>query len=378
MTYAESESMALKRLKVALKRKDWQMFDYGLSRMVDLLNSGTKVSELQEWYKILDLAKTEKAPEDLAKKLAQIMESILAPPPAMPQAPTDSATTKTTVTTKFTPPKIAPSAKVRTPDIPFVICIDSITSTEQTNIIQKLRHNLNKIALEQDTKLDSGFLTELSKLLKSLDKSNQELNGLETFLNSYPEPGAIITTNLDSEVIKILNKFNIDYSIDDVKKSSTDRAWKIYPLGGLTSIFWCPSCNTRSFYPNSSNTVVSVCKKCSSAAYPDLYPIASNNPQANPKLWYRAYETLINSASWLLISPPNINEKQAIAQLISEACNQAIIDNAYIVSNKSEVGTWWRNQLEENISNCNVAPVCFNVEILLNNYIKIPESKTKQ
>lgn len=377
MSYAESESMALKRLKVALKRKDWQMFDYGLSRMVDLLNAGTKVSELQEWYKILDLTKTEKAPDDLAKKLSQIINSLLTPVPSEPHTIIDSAMPQTTTITKFNQPKISPSAKVKTPDTPFVIYIDAITSTEQISLIQKLRHNLNKITIEQDVKLDSNFLTELSKLLKSLDKPNQELNGLETFLNSYPDPGAIITTCQDSEIIKILSKHNIDYSIDDIKKPSTDRAWKIYPLGGLTSIYWCPSCNTRSFYPNSPNTVISVCKKCSSAAYPDLYPIASSNPLSNPKLWYLAYEILINSANWLLISPPNINEKQAIGQLISEACNQAIIDNAYIVSNKSEVGTWWRNKLEENISNCNVAPVCFNVEILLNNYIKIPEPKTK-
>lgn len=377
MTYAESESMALKRLKVALKRKDWQMFDYGLTKIVELLNSGTTISEIQEWYKILDIAKSEKIPDDLLQKLSKTIESVLTPTSTTHLA--TSASAETTINpVKYPSPKMASLAKARNPETSFVVYLDNLTTLDQITIVQKLRHNLNKMSLEPDVKLDLSLLSELSKLLKSLDKPYQELNGLETFLSSYPEPGVIITTSYDSEIIKILNRYNIDYSIDDIKKATTDHSWKIYPLGGLTSIYWCPTCNTRTFYQNSSYTVVSICKKCSSAAYPDLYPIASNNPSANPKLWYLAYEALINSANWLLISPPNINEKQVISQLISEACNQAIIDNAYIVSNKSEIGTWWRNRLEETISNCNVAPVCFNVEILLNNYIKLPEATIKQ
>jgi hypothetical protein len=376
MAYAESESMAIKRLKVALKRKDWQMFEYGLTRTLDLINSGTKISEIQEWYKILDSAKTERVPDDLIQKLTNIIESILTPG----QSPTHTQpqqTSTTAETTSFTPPPIAPMGRVKPPEVPFVIFIDNDISTEDTRIIQYLRHNLNKLELDPDTKLDAGYLNEAAKLLKSLDKTYQELNGLGELLATYPKPGIIITSNYDSEIIKILHKNDIDFSINNIKKASSDKHWKIFPLGGMTSIFYCPTCGTRTFSYNLSKTIIGVCKKCSSAAYLDLYPIDVNNTQVDPKNWYMAYKALTNSENWLLISPPNITEKVTVSRLLVEATSNAIISNAYIVSNKSEIGSWWRNKLEESITSANVAPVCFNVEILLNNYIQIPEVKTE-
>lgn len=375
MAYAESESMAIKRLKVALKRKDWQMFEYGLSRTIDLLSSGTNITEIQEWYKILDNAKAENAPEEPLKKLASIIESILTPGSA-PSAPSDSST-KSSDTIKFTQPKIsAPMSIVKAPDIPFVIFLNGYINEEQTKIVEKLRYKMLQMSVEPEIKIEPDFLSGLSTLIAELDGSNQELNGLEELLNKYPKPGIIITTGYDSEIIKILKKNEINYSIEGVKKPSSDKHWKVYPLAGMSSIFWCPACNSKSFYHNFSQTVIATCKKCSAPAYPDLHLINTSHTQVNPKLWYMTYKILVNSANWLLISPPDASDNKPVSQLLLEACDKAVIENAFIVSNKSEIGTWWRNKLEETNSNANVAPVCFNVEILYNNYIKIPEKET--
>lgn len=375
MAYAESESMALKRLKVALKRKDWQMFEYGITRMIELLKSGSKISEIQEWYKILDSAKTENVPEEQVQKLTGIIESIMSPGANIPiQADTMSPSTETV---KYTPSKMtAPISIVSDPDVPFIIFLNSTITEEQAVIVNRLRYNLNKIAVEPDAKIDPRFLSDITCLLKNIEPSYQELNGLDELLKTYPEPGIIITTGYDSEIIRILRKNDVNYSIEGVKKASGNKAWKIFPLAGMTSIYWCPSCKTRSFYTNNVQTAVSVCKKCSEPAYPDLYVLDSDNTQVDPKLWYLAYQALVNSANWLLISPPNASENDPVSRLFLEACNYSMMKNAYIVSNKSEIGTWWRNKLEETNANANVVPVCFNVEILFNNYIKIPGSNT--
>ena len=375
MAYAESESMALKRLKVALKRKDWQMFEYGLSRTLDLLNSGTKISEIQEWYKILDSAKAEKIPEEQKQKLSSIIESILSPT-GSPVTQSDSGTI-TTDTPAYKQKQISPQISlVKAADIPFILYINSIITPEQANAVRKIRHCLDKISVDPDSKIDSDFLPTLTNLLSSLKPNLQELNGLEDFLKSYKDSGVIITTGYDSEIINILERNELNYSIEGIKKCTAEKHWKIYTLGGLSSIYWCPKCGTHSFYINNEHAAVAVCSKCSQPAYPDLQIIDSYNPQVNPKLWYKSYQALTNSANWLLISPPNASEKEPISQLVLEACHHSIIQNAYIVSNKSEIGTWWRNKLEETNTNANVAPVCFNVEILFNNYIKLPENQS--
>ena len=375
MVYAESESMALKRLKVALKRKDWPMFEYGLSRVEDMLNSGTKISEIQAWYKILEAAKQEQLPREHIQKLSTIIENIMQAGSTKSPAPeTQPGMTDKTPYSK--PSIVAPRSIVKSPDIPFTIYIDDPVSPEQVVAIEKLHHTLNKIVLEGETSIDISILSGIAKLIKSSEDLKQEFTGLEDLLISYPDPGIIVTTGLNSKIIDIFHKNNIAYGIEGIKQASSDKHWKIYPLGGMLSIFWCPTCNTKSFYPNSALSVVSICQKCSSPAYPSLYLTNSDNTLSSTRLWYLAYHALTNSANWLIISPPDSSEKSAAFRLLLEASHNSIMENAFLVSNKSETGTWWRNKLEETNPNANVAPVCFNVEILYNNYIKTPEKTT--
>jgi hypothetical protein len=375
MSYTESESMALKRLKVALKRSDWQLFEYGLTRTNELISSGAQMTEIQEWYRMYENSKAENIPQDLQKILGQIVESI-APEQSTQQRTPTSFTQPASETQKLTPAKSITSTKIKTADTPFTVFYNSEISQDHFKTLTNLRLFLDNATINPDTQISTTLLSELSVLIHSLDKPNKELDGIEEFFKAYNNSGIIITTGIDSELINILEKNDIDYSIDNVKKPSSNKYWKIYPLGGLTSIFYCPSCKTRSYYHNEYNTVLATCNKCGKAAYPDIYITNIDNPTGNPKTWYMSYEALANAGNWLLLSPPNVNQKTLSNHLLTESCGKALANNVYIVSINSEIGGGWRNKIEETVSNCNVAPVCFNVEILFNNYIKLPDSKT--
>lgn len=366
--YAESESMALKRLKVALKRKDWQMFEYGLSRTIDLINSGTKISEIQEWYRILEHANNEPVPEEQLEKLSNIVENILSPAAGVTvekETQVTQAEGETDAHTEVT--KTITLSK--TPDIPIVVYIHEDISPEQSKIIRKVRYNLNKLCLDPDADIDKSFLPSLSRLIKSFNSPLSELNGLGNLLKNYPEPGIIITTSYNSQIINILEENEINYSIEGVTKPEGEGFWKVYPLSGMTSIYWCPECNSRTFYHNKGESIVTICKKCSSPAYPDLYLMNSNYSQINPALWYQTFRSLANSSNWLFVSPPNAQEQQPLSNLVLDACYDAIIKNAFIVSTNSDLGTWWKNRIASTNPKASVSPVCYNIDIAFNNYI---------
>lgn len=425
MAYAESESMALKRLKVALKRKDWQFFEYGISRTNEMINSGTKISEIQQWYELLDTAKKENAPEAEIIKLSTIIEGILTPaqsnlhetkattepehyemPDKQPVSSIevedldyhkipDSVSSYTEAITQEEPaiynadnqfttesytPMYASSetivdstnksllTKTESKKIPLTIFINKNISSDQTKLIDSIRYDINKLGNENDANINFKFLSTLSNLLVTLQKEEEEIEILIKLLKTCPEPGVIITSCYSSILTNLLIENNIDFSIDKIKEPQTTNYWKIYPLRGSSSIFWCPKCKNKTFYNNDEKTLVTTCNKCSEPAYPDLYAINANNPQTEPKSWYHAYGALTNSENWLLISPPKNSENEIIHDLISTALCNTELKQAYIVSNDSKTRDHWNN----NFNKTNDLSIsCSSLFELINNHLNI-------
>ena len=140
MVYAESESMALRRLRVAFKRKDWQMFDYSLIRAIDFLQSGTPSDYAKDWYDLLDQMKADAAPEELTQKYTNILETFLKPPISQITVEPEK------VAPVVIQPKTTKPEKIPTPDIPLVIFIGSKFMPEHSRIIKKLHYNLLKLS----------------------------------------------------------------------------------------------------------------------------------------------------------------------------------------------------------------------------------------
>ena len=425
MAYAESESMALKRLKVALKRKDWQFFEYGISRTNEMINSGTKISEIQQWYELLDTAKKENAPEAEIIKLSTIIEGILTPAqsnlhetkattepehqemlderpvpsinvevldyhniPDLVNTYTETITNEEPdiyiadnqfTTESYTPMYVSSETivdstneslltNIESKKIPLTIFINKNISSDQTKLIDSIRYDINKLGNENDKNTDFKFLSTLSNLLVTLPREEEEIESLIKLLKTCPEPGVIITSCYSSTLTKLLLENNIDFSIDKVKEPQTTNYWKIYPLRGSSSIFWCPKCKNKTFYNNDEKTLVTTCNKCSEPAYPDLYSINANNPQTGPKSWYHAYAALTNSRNWLLVSPPKNTENEIIHDLISTALSNTELKQAYIVSNDSKTRDHWNN----NFNKTNDLSIsCSSLFELINNHLNI-------
>lgn len=366
MSYTESESMAIKRLKVALKRQDWEMYEYGIIRTLELINSGIIISEIHEWHKVLEESKAEKAPTDLIGKLKTLIEAILA----------EKQEYAKSYEYKSQPEIVQPidvnqeaKPKIITPNIPLTIFIDKIINIYETKAIKKMRDYLNRLSFEPDTKIDSSLLNEIAELIYKSEKDSAELKGLGELLKSYPGPGVIVTSSYSNEIITILKQNHIDFYIEGIHKPSSDTYWTVYPLAGLTSIFYCPACKTKSFYPEQIKSVLTTCNNCHSAAYADLYPVDTVEVLVNPRTWYLAYQALTSSTNWMLVSPPGVTEKPSIYNLLHEASLNTATSNTFIITESTELGNWWKNKIQENISGCNVTQPCFNIEIALKNYI---------
>lgn len=366
MAYTESESMAIKRLKVALKRQDWKMYEYGITRTVELINSGVIVSELAEWHRILEESKTENAPEELIEKLKDLIEKILQKKQIeaekieaerLPEKP------------KAIDVNLEAKPKTIIPQIPLTIFLNGIISDYDLKTVQKLKDYLNSLSVEPSTKTDPTFLNYLSELINRTEKENACLKGIEDLLKLYPGPGTIITSTYSPEIINILRKNNIDFYIEGIHRPTSSTYWNILPLTGITNIFYCPACKTRSFYPELTKSILVTCHNCHSAAYPDLYYTDIPETLVNPRTWYLAYQALMDSANWMLISPPGVTEKASIYNLILEASLNSSANNTFIISENTELGNWWKNKIEENISECNVTSPCFNIDIALKHYI---------
>ena len=425
MAYAESESMALKRLKVALKRKDWQFFEYGISRTNEMINSGTKISEIQQWYELLDTAKKENAPEAEIIKLSTIIEGILTPAQSnihetkattepehyemLEEQPVpsieievldyhntpDSVNTYTETITQEEPniynannqfttenytSMYAPSetiidstnesllTKIESKKIPLTIFINKNISSDQTKLIDSIRYDINKLGNESAEHIDFKFLSTLSNLFVNIKKEEEEIENLIKLMKTCNEPGIIITSSYSSTLTNLLAENNIDFCIDKVKEPQTTSYWKIYPLRGSSSIFWCPKCKNKTFYNNDEKTLVTTCNKCYEPAYPDLYAINSNNPQTEAKSWYHAYAALSNSENWLLVSPPKNTENEIIYDLISTALSNTKLNLAYIVSNDSKTRDHWNN----NFNKTNDLSIsCSSLFELINDHLNI-------
>lgn len=376
MSHLESESMTLKRLEVALKKKNWQLLEYGISKAFELINSGIQIIHIQEWAKLGERAKSMDSSEPLMNQLSEITDRIIQNSNPMPDSETIKAIERNEITS-INPVQIDTIKQVKkiiSPNSSFAVVIDSIISNDDSNTVFKLHNAFNMPSIKDDNKIEIELLNNLAKLVKSSNRSYEELEGFDKFITSCGRAGTIITTGYNVEVIKILNKCKIDYALENLKKPETNDFWKLYPLAGLSSTFYCISCNTKVFIEKSGNITLAACPNCSSMCYPLLYNVDTPGHQSHPALWYTAYNSLTEANNWLLILQSDMSNKRLALKLIMDAYNKSNnLHNIHIVSSNTKIADYWKNKLGKVSSKATVGAVYFNVDLFLKNNTKISE-----
>lgn len=376
MSHLESESMTLKRLEVALKKKNWQLLEYGISKAFELINSGIHISHLQEWAYLGEKAKSINSSEPLINQLSEITDRIIQNSNPIPDSEAINTMGQGEITTinPIQSDVIRQAKKIISPGSSFAVVIDSLISKEEATAAFNLNNTLNKQPINNDSKIEIELLSNLAKLVKNSNRPYEELEGFDKFITSCNRAGTIITTGYNVEIIKILNKCKIDYALESLKKPETNDFWKLYPLAGLSSIFYCISCNTRVFIEKSGNITLAACPNCSCMCYPLLYNIDTPGYQSHPTLWYTAYNALIEANNWLLVLQSDMSNKRFALKLIMDAYNKSNnLHNIHIVSSNAKIADYWKNKLEKVSSNANIGAVYFNVDLFLKNNTKLSE-----
>lgn len=368
--YPESESMAIKRLTVALNKRNWELFDQGIKKIEEMFLTGQNWIDTVGWQELTNLAESDYIPPNLWEKFSKLATDIL--------KSIDSRADETTLPAYKT-------EQNRTNGLynnQIAIFYNQVTEPIYSASIKKHRVTLNNL-MYNNTKYtpEPKWFEDLTRLINNLDKPNTELTGFLSLISMCKNPGTIVTSSYDSNIIKNFVKSNIEFFIPDIKISANqENSWEILPLGGLSCCYICTNCKHRTMKTGFTNrTIVGSCSRCSNASYPDVYDISEEKPEVNPKIWYQSFNKLCQSKIWVLINPPAYNEQPTIRELIKDAALLSKTEEIFIVSPGNEVGKWWKTVLGKMLPDAVIKSDYPGITSLLNDFensiVKVEETE---
>lgn len=349
--YPETETVTIKRIEVALKKRDWTLLKEGISKIQIKFSTNHKWEHIDNWQNILSKAYDSEIPFDIKENFCQLIKNIL--------ESRDEELKKPVFEQKelfrdenITYPKLA---------VVFNETLDTNTNTE----IQRHRVNLNNIFFNNEKfSPEPNWIKNISSLVQKLNHTNNELFEFLSCVNSFQGDKTLITNSYSSSIIKNFMAHHVSYSLNDLKTDVTSsNYWKILALGGLTSQFICADCGNKVIDNNFSTMVTASCSKCSGSMYPDLTDINSLNAQINPKVWYQSFNELSKTDVWVLMTPPTENEI-TYRNLILDAARNAKPKRIYIISNRAGLNEWWKSMLSEILPDTKIMDNFTNVIML--------------
>jgi hypothetical protein len=353
--FPEQEPMAIKRIEVALKKRDWVLFQQGIAKIKSMHESGTVWSDAQGWQNLMNQAESDYIPPDLWEEFSSLTKSII-------DSIDDEIKAAPLPVYEETADEVLPVSEDK-----IAIFYNQELDLVQTSAIKKHRTTLNNLMYNNSKYTpEPKWFEDLSRLVNNLDKPNNDMTGFLSLISLFKDPGSIITASYDANIVKNFVKSNIEFSIPDIKPvHSGESHWEIYPLGGLCCSYICSSCGFRSIKTEfNSKTIVGSCSKCAGATYPDIVDISSETAEVNPKMWWGAFKKLSEASVWVLINPPAYNEKPLINDLLKEAALK--VEKIYIVTPSFEVNEWWKNKLSKLLPDAEVMNNFSNVTNLVN------------
>ena len=391
--YPETETMTLKRIEVAIKKRDWSLLSEGLVKIREKFDINHRWEHYEQWRELLLQAEEAKLPDELWRSFCSTISKILGndvitlPQEQTPKLPLENRA----FSSPYQQPSIAAEKQepqqeaqqqlsLSEPEKKEEIIIStsfplkeevaeqkSINSVEKSSresiavfynedieendmsLISSYRNGLNlMIEKNNDYFPQKSWFENLSYLVSSLNKPNSQMIEFLHGIKDVKIKGAIISSGYSSSVVQTMLKSGINFGIPGFRESDkSENCIKYTPLGGLINSYICPSCGSKSLKTGSHfDAVVGCCKKCAGMIYPDIYDINSSLATSSPKMWYNALNSMINSKVWVMINPP-YHSKTQVEEFLSYAINEAAnLQRVYIIA-KAETGSYYRYQIEE-------------------------------
>lgn len=409
--YPETETMTLKRIEVAIKKRDWTLLSEGISKIREKFETNHHWEHSSQWRDLLLLAESARLPEDLWKTfcsmVARILENERMPLPVHNPAtssPTqlqeDSFEQKEQQINPIeqkqlsfqedksekNPVETAPAHVAKSAIELDEPCLrDSVSifynedlAEEDIKLIRAYRSGLESIMNGSDEEFPSkNWFNNLSHLCSSLNRANPQMEELLQILKDVKVKGSIVAASYSSSVFQTLLKFGINFSMPALKDSQmTSEHFKYFALGGLINSYVCCSCESKSLKTGSHfDAVTGCCKKCSSMLYPDICDISTSQALSSPKNWYQAFSQMSKSTVWVLLNP-SLNSKPQVEEMLAYAAGEdQNLKRVYIISKNSEIATAWKNIIESKIEDVDVKDHYPTVGIFLNDFKEIEISK---
>ena len=422
--YPETETMTIKRIEVAIKKRDWSLLSEGLVKIREKFEINHRWEHNEQWRELLLQAEEAKLPDELWRSFCSTVSKILGDDvfttPQEEQRKQISFDKKVFTSSYQHPSSIAEEGlkeQLKERQLSFsepnkkeeIVISTSFSGEEKSqefvksdfsenafkdnvaifynedvensdiDLISAYRNGLNLIL---DKKSNEYFplktwFESLSYLVSSLNKPNTQMIEFLNAIKNVKVNGSIISAGYSSSVIQTMLKLGINFNISGFKESDkSENYFKYIPLGGVVNSYVCSSCGSKSLKTGSHfDAVIGCCKKCAGMIYPDIYDINSCYSTSSPKFWYTALNSLLNSKVWVLINPPYQSKLQVedfLAYAISIASN---LQRVYIIS-KAEIGSHWKYQIEENHSSVKVNDQYSSVSMFIEDFNSIELNKT--
>ena len=411
--FPESESMTIKRLEVAIRKKDMHLLKDGAYKLHEKFHTGHKFEFLSELEQILEYVKTSDIPLEITEILCPTIEEILDLPKentaaAAPQEQIQPAIKEEDIKLQgqayeeymaqqeaseeikefeenFIEDNIAP----KEPEEKIVEQVQVIQTTpKETPVAEdvalfyddnasdidylKIKEYRNKLNFLFSSHNDGDYnlLKDIAILNNLVNIKVFDIDKVLSMLKTSKGKVSFITTSQSSDLTKILKEKEINFEIPFVKGTDTSD-FTFIPMLGLSDIFVCSNCNLRSLKSDFSTKTISVqCPNCDSAAFPDLYAVNSYNPDCNPIFWHRAFSSLVKSKIWIFINPPLDENKEVIFDFIKTASECSNPDRIYLFSKENDKREFYKNMFLKALPNCDVRYNFYNIEQLCEEYIR--------
>ena len=410
--FPESESMTIKRLEVALRKKDMHLLKDGAYKLHEKFHTGHRFEFLLELKQILDYVKNNDIPQEIKDILCPTIEEIInvkntqqeeilqpvvkeedlrlqgpvyeeymAEQEAQKELADDIVNTP--VQNDFvhfeTPVSIKEDlakeeSEIKTENILFFY--DDNSGDINYNEIKNYRNRLNNLFSSQNHQDDYNLLKEIAVINNLVDTKIYDIDKILNMLKTSKCNVSFVTTSQSQDLTKILKEKEIDFEIPFVKKieknkQENKKPFDFIPMLGLSNIFVCSNCNSRNLKTDFSTKTLSVqCPNCDSASFPDLYAINSYNPDCNPIFWQRAFKAFVKSDIWVIVNPPLDENKEIIFDFIKTVCDCSNPKKIYLFSKENDKREFYKNMFLKIFPDTEVFSSFLNVEQLCREFIR--------
>ncbi len=426
--FPESESMTIKRLEVALRKKDMQLLKDGAYKLHEKFHTGHRFEFISELEQILKYVQEHDIPQEIKEILCPTIEEILTPDSTnlniqnnIPQIPQEQAQSAAIETSESAPKgdtiikdediklqgkayeeymasltqkepvmfeeefakndtqassfeEIKPPAPEPKTDNVLLFYDDNSTDINYAEI-KNYRNRLNNLFSMQNSEGDYSLLREIAALNNIVDTKIYDIDKIFAMLKTSKSNVSFVTTSQSQELTKILCDKKINFEIPYVQKITQEEnsgaSFSFIPILGLSNIFVCSHCNLRSLKTDFCTKTLSVqCPNCDSAAFPDLYAINSYNPDCNPVFWHRAFSAFVKSKIWIIINPPLDENKEVIFDFVKTACECCMPDKIYLFSKENDKREFYINMFTKILPDTDIRADFSNIEQLCAVYIR--------